>query len=170
MSIFENKAVKTVREALAAAGSTAEVTKLQKAAKSPADVAQALDVPVGSIVTAAVYLVGEQPVLALVAGDRECRPASLGRALNLEGEARAATAPEVKAATGFAVSGVAPVGAKTALPTVIDVSLKRFDALHAPAGEAQHVFATSMAELKTLTGGIVSYAITEGEPPRRPLL
>ena len=61
----------------------------------------------------AVYMIGEQPVLTLVAGDRECRPGSLGRALNLEGEARAATASEVKAATGFAVSGVAPVGAKT---------------------------------------------------------
>ena len=66
---------------------------------------------------------------------------------------------DVKAATGFTIGGCAPIGHKMELPIVIDVSLKRFDALYAAAGHPHCVFPTTVGELKKLTGGIVSYNI-----------
>lgn len=163
MSLFGNKSVKAVKKALAEAGSDAQVVKLEKAARSAQDAAKALNVPLGSIVKSLVFMVGDQPVLALVAGDRKCDPNALPRALNLEGGVMRADADQVRQATGFAIGGVAPVGMESRLPTVIDVSLKRYGSIYAAAGHPHHIFATTMAELKKLTGGVVSYNITEGE-------
>ena len=72
---------------------------------------------------------------------------------------RKTDAAEVKAATGFTIGGVAPVGLDLDLPIVIDVSLKRFGTLYAAAGHPHCVFPVTMAELKKMTGGIVSYNI-----------
>ena len=74
-----------------------------------------------------------------------------------------AHADQVKAATGFAAEGLPPVGLAGPLPTVIDVSLKRFATLYALAGHPRYVFTTGVDELKKLTGGIVSYNVTEGD-------
>ena len=67
----------------------------------------------------------------------------------------------MRAATGFAIGGVAPVALILDMPVLLDVSLKRFDTLYAAAGHPNCVFATSVNELKKLTGCIVSYAIAE---------
>ena len=162
MSLFENKSVKAVRKALAEAGSAAQVVKLPRTAATADEAARALEAPLGAIVTSLVFVVGGRPVMALVAGDRQCAGEALPRALNLEGEVRMADGEQVRAATGFAIGGVAPVVFPGRLPTVIDVSLKRFATVYAAAGHPHHVFATTVDELKRLTGGIVSYAITEG--------
>ena len=163
MSLFESKSVKTVRRALAAAGSVAQVVKLDKAAPSVQAAASMLGVAAGAIVKMRIFMVGGQPVLALIAGDRQCAPDTLPRALNLEGEAIQANGDQVKAATGFSGDGLAPVGMPAPLPTLIDVSLKRFGTLYVPAGHPRYLFTTGVDELKKLTGGIVSYKITEGE-------
>ncbi len=163
MSLFESKAVKAVRRALAEAGAQAQVVRLEKTARSAREAAEALDVPQGAIVKTLVFLVGSRPVLALVAGDQQCAEEALPRALNLEGEVTRPDADQVRAATGFAIGGVSPVGLPDRLPTVIDASLKRFGAVYAAAGHPHYIFATTPAELKKLTGGIVSYNITEGE-------
>ncbi len=163
MSLFESKSVKTVRRALAAAGSAAQVVKLDKAAPSVQAAASMLGVAAGAIVKMRIFMIGGQPVMALVAGDRHCASDALPRALNLEGEVVHAHAGQVKTATGFAGDALAPVGLPAPLPTVIDVSLKRFATLYVPAGHPRYLFTTGVDELKKLTGGIVSYKITEGE-------
>ena len=163
MSLFENKSVKSVRKALAGAGSEAKIVKLTKTARSAEDAATALNTPLGSIVKSLVFIIEAKPVMALIAGDRQCEADALPRALNMEGEVTQADADAVRAATGFAIGGGAPVGLANALPTVIDVSLKRFETVYAAAGHPHHVFATNVDELKRLTNGIVSYNITEGE-------
>ena len=56
---------------------------------------------------------------------------------------------------------MSPAGRKSELPTVIDVSLKRFETVYAAAGHPHCVFPTTVDGLKRLTGGIVSYAIAE---------
>lgn len=169
MSLFSG-GPKAVRRALAAAGSAAPVVRLPGWAKTIEEKASALGTPIGAIVQAQVFMVGERPAVALLAGDRPVKAEALPRTLNLTGEASPADAAETKRATGFAAGGVSPVGLAQALPIAIDVSLKRFATLYVPAGDARHVFATTMEELKALTAGIVSYAISEGEafrPERR---
>lgn len=161
MSHLENESVKRVRAALADAGHADTVRALDATARSARDAAAALDCPLGAIVKSLVFRVGGSPVLALVAGDRICKADALGRVLNIDGAARRCDADAVRAATGFAIGGVAPVGLAGALPCAIDVSLKRFDRLWAAAGHPHCVFSTDVPDLKRLTGGIVSYAIAE---------
>ena len=161
MSALENESVKKVREALIEAGVGDNVIELEETARSAEDAAKSLGVELGSIVKSLVFLVEDQPVMALVAGDHTCKPDALPRALNLEGEVKRCDADQVRAATGFAIGGVAPVALAQNLPTLLDVSLKRFDTVYAAAGHPNCVFATTVSELKRLTGCIVSYAIAE---------
>jgi prolyl-tRNA editing enzyme YbaK/EbsC (Cys-tRNA(Pro) deacylase) len=165
----ESDAVKRVRHALVDAGVGDKVVELSQTARSTAEAAEALGVEQGAIVKTLVFTVGNRYVLALVASDRLCSEDQLPRALNLQGAVVRPTADLVRAVTGFSPvgvwGGVAPVGLIAKLPTVIDASLKRFDKVYAAAGHTHCVFETSVAELKTLTDGIISYALTKDEAP-----
>lgn len=161
MTALANRSVQRVAAALAAKGSGRQVVELAATARSAADAAAALGVPVGAIVKSLVFTVGEAPALALVAGDRRCRMQALPGLLGLSGEPMRADAGEVRAATGFAIGGVAPVGHKLALPIVIDTSLARFAKIYAAAGHPHCVFPTSFDELVALTGGVPSESIAE---------
>ena len=100
-----------------------------------------------------------EPVLALLAGDRRCDLAALPAVLGRTGKARRCDADKVRAITGFAIGGVAPIGHLKPLPTAIDGSLGRFERLFAAAGHPHCVFATTLPEIETLTGGTVSALI-----------
>ncbi len=165
MSPLESESVIKVRQALKAAGLDDTVVELDQTARSAEDAARALGTELGAIVKSLVFVIGERPVMALVAGDHRCKEEALARALALDEEAEAgvhrADADEVRTATGFAIGGVAPVATALDLPTVLDVSLKRFETVYAAAGHPSCVFATTVADLKRLTGCIVSYNIAE---------
>ena len=169
MSALDSKPVKKVRQALLAAGLEDTVVELGESARTAAEAAKALNVEPGAIVKSLVFLIGETPVMALMAGDRQCKADSLPRVLALDkeaeeagGEVRPGKAKEVRAATGYAIGGVPPVALATEIPVAIDVGLKRFETVYAAAGHPNCVFATTARELGRLTGGIVSYAIAEG--------
>jgi prolyl-tRNA editing enzyme YbaK/EbsC (Cys-tRNA(Pro) deacylase) len=153
---LDNASVRRVRAALEAAGSAARVVELADTARTAQDAAAALGVEVGAIVKSLVFAVGGRPVMALVAGDRQCDAAALPALLGLEGKAKRADAELVREATGFAIGGVAPLGHPSPLPTAIDASLGRFATVYAAAGHPHCVFATSLDELARLTGGAVS--------------
>ena len=161
MSHLEKETVKRVRQALVNAGLGDRVVELAETARSAAEAAAALGVEQGAIVKTLVFTVGNRYVLALVAGDRQCNEDQLGRALNLSGPVVRPGADLVRAVTGFSIGGVAPVGLVAKLPVAIDASLKRFDKIYAAAGHTHCVFETTAAELKTLTGGVVSYAVAQ---------
>ena len=159
MSLLANASVRRVQAALEADGSTRTIHELSETARSARDAAAALGCEVGAIVKSLVFLVGERPVMVLVAGDRQCAIEALPAALGFEGEARRADADVVRRATGFAIGGVAPLGHPAPLPTMIDASLGRFATIWAAAGHPHCVFATSLEELTRLTGGTVSAAV-----------
>jgi len=156
MRPVETSGVRRVRDALAAAGSAARVIELATTARTAEDAARACGVPVGAIVKSLVFVIEGGAVMALVAGDRRCVEAALAPALGLAGTARRASADQVRAATGFAIGGVAPVAHPAVLPTAIDASLGRFEQLFAAAGHPHCVFETSLEELVRLTGGRLS--------------
>jgi len=159
MSVLENDSVKRVQTALADAGSEARVMELADTARSAKDAAASIGTELGSIVKSLVFTVGGQSVMALVSGDRNCREDQLPRVFNLKGDVKRADADAVKAATGFSIGGVAPVGMTGSMPVVIDVGLKRFETVYAAAGHPHCVFPTSAAELRRMTDGLISYAI-----------
>jgi prolyl-tRNA editing enzyme YbaK/EbsC (Cys-tRNA(Pro) deacylase) len=113
-------------------GLRVEVRRLDDSARTAALAAAALRVEVGQIVKSLVFLQGDEPVLVLCAGDRRVDAARLGLV--------PATAEQVRAATGFSIGGVPPLGHKAELPTTIDESLRRFEVVWAAAGTPHDVF------------------------------
>ena len=66
---------------------------------------------------------------------------------------RRASPDFVRAATGQAIGGVAPVGHPAPLPTLVDRDLARYDEVWAAGGIPHAVFPTTFAELVKVTGG-----------------
>ena len=73
---------------------------------------------------------------------------------------RRASPEFVRAATGQAIGGVAPVGHPAPLRTLVDRDLERYDEIWAAGGVPHAVFPTSFAEL---------VAVTSGESSRSPV-
>lgn len=155
----DSQSVQRVQTVLTTAGSTAEIIALADTARSAEDAAASVGCNLGAIVKSLVFRVGDTPVMALVAGDRQCDLKALPAALGIEGKAKRADADMVRAATGFAIGGVAPVGHPTPIPVAVDASLDRFETIYAAAGHPYCVFKTSFNELVRLTEGRPSAAI-----------
>lgn len=152
--------VARVVAALTAAGLADRVVELADTARTAEDAARALQVPVGAIVKSLVFAIGDQPVVALVAGDRRCREDALTGVLGLQGAVTRAAPALVKAATGFTIGGVAPLAYPAPLPVAIDASLDRFADLYAAAGHPHCVFRTRFDELVRLARGRVATTLT----------
>ena len=159
MSNLQHPSVMRVRAWLAEAGSPAEVIELNETARSAQDAADSIGTELGSIVKSLVFAVAGQPVMALVAGDRQCDTKALAAVLGLDGKAKRADADMVRDAIGFAIGGVAPVAHERDLQMAIDTSLGRFATVYAAAGHPYCVFATSLDELERLTGATLAEEI-----------
>jgi prolyl-tRNA editing enzyme YbaK/EbsC (Cys-tRNA(Pro) deacylase) len=67
-----------------------------------------------------------------------------------------ADADFVRAETGFAIGGVAPIGHLRPVVTLIDEHLLTFEEIWAAAGHPNLVFRLRPADLVTMTGGRVA--------------
>ncbi len=154
------KSVARVRRYLKRWGLDAKVMELSASTRTAREAAEAVGAELGSIVKSLLFLADGKPVLVLVAGDRRADPEKLAKVLKAK-RVMIADAETVREVTGFAIGGVPPVGHKTKLPTFIDRSLARFDALYAAAGSPHAVFPIPYRQLLEVTEGIVA-DITEG--------
>jgi len=143
-----------VHAALRALGIGADVIELAESARTAAEAAAACGVGVGQIVKSLIFVSGEEPVLVLVSGANQ---ADERRLAELTGHRiRRADAGLVRAATGYAIGGVPPVGHAQPLRVFIDRDLLAFDRLIAAAGTPHAVFPISPADLCRATGGTVA--------------
>lgn len=154
-TLLDHPAVRRVQSALTVGGSEAQVIALASTARSAEDAARSIGCELGAIVKSLVFQYGEDPVLALIAGDRRCDTKALAMMLGGDSEVSRAEAEVVRVATGFTIGGVAPIGHPERLTTVIDQSLERFERIYAAAGHPHCVFPTTAIELADLTGGLV---------------
>jgi prolyl-tRNA editing enzyme YbaK/EbsC (Cys-tRNA(Pro) deacylase) len=129
-----------------AAAGPIEVRRTDASTRTAEDAARAIGCEVGQIVKSLVWIAGDEPVLALVGGDRRLDPARLGSALGAE-QVRQATPDEVRRATGFAIGGVPPFGHATPLRSVMDSGLARHATVWAAAGTPRDVFPIAPEEL-----------------------
>jgi len=89
-------------------------------------------------------------LLFITAGGNQVDPAKAGA---LAGEPLGkADAALIRAQTGFAIGGVAPVGHLTPPRAFFDPRLMAFDRVWAAAGTPRHVFAIAPADLLRLSG------------------
>jgi len=130
-----------VQERLRQRGLEVEVRELADSTRTAAEAAAAVGVEAGQIVKSLVFTEdGGAPFLVLCAGDRRVDTA-------LFGTVRPATATEVRAASGFAIGGVPPLGHDRPLRTVVDESLRRFETVWCAAGTPNAVFPVLTEEL-----------------------
>ncbi len=164
-------AVLRVSGALRDLGVHGQVRVLAESARSAAEAAAALGVEVGQIASSLVFLTvpaddpgghgpghgrrarpTSEPLLVMTSGAHRVDASKVADLLGLGGLVRA-DADAVRAATGFAIGGVAPVAHPSALRTLVDVALSRYDVVWAAAGHPHAVFPTTYDQLLRMTGG-----------------
>ncbi len=146
--------VERVVAAAAAAGLRIEVERFPEGTRTAEDAARAVGCEVGQIVKSLVFMADGRPVLALVSGANRLDPARLAAALGAT-ETRRATGDEARAATGYAIGGVPPLGHDAQLTTVVDRRLLAHDRVWAAAGLPDAVFAVTPEDLVRASGGRV---------------
>ena len=147
------QSVQRVADALNEAGLAAEIRELSTSTRTAEEAATAVGTTVPRIVKSLVFLADDTPILALVSGSNLLDTERLGTVLGKRiSRADAAT---VRAATGFAIGGVPPLGHATPLDVLIDRDLLQFDVVWAAAGTPHAVFPIAPADLVRATGGRV---------------
>ncbi|MFB9375749.1 alpha/beta fold hydrolase [Kineococcus gynurae] len=139
-----------VADALAAAGISTAVRWLDASARTAAEAAASLGVPVGAIANSLVFTTDAGPLLVLTSGRHRVDLDLLAAGAGVTG-LRRATPAEVRAATGQAIGGVAPVGHPAPVRTLLDTALREHRIVWAAAGTPHSVFPTSVEELLRLT-------------------
>jgi prolyl-tRNA editing enzyme YbaK/EbsC (Cys-tRNA(Pro) deacylase) len=141
-----------VQHLLTDAGIAARVREMPDSTRTAADAAAALGCEVGAIASSLLFLADEQPVLVMTSGRHRVDTDILARQL---GAARIemATAKQVRAITGQAIGGVAPVGHPAPVRTVIDEALVGYGTIWAAAGTPHTVMPLTFDQLTVLTSG-----------------
>ncbi|MDP5347494.1 MAG: YbaK/EbsC family protein [Paracoccaceae bacterium] len=146
-----SKSMARVRRALEEAGLSADIHELGEA-RTAAQAAAVAGCDIDQIVKS-IILAGQdsgQAWLFLTAGGNQVDTA---RASALAGEALGkADAALIRAQTGFAIGGVAPVGHLTPIRAFLDPRLMEFGIVWAAAGTPHHIFPIAPAVLHRLTG------------------
>ena len=147
-----SKSLKRVKAAIAAAGLETEVLEMAEGTRTAEDAARAAACEVDQIVKSIIFK-GEESghvVLFLTAGGNRV---SAEKASMVAGQKLGkADADLIRAETGFAIGGVAPLGHLTPIRSYYDPRLLDFDVVWAAAGTPRHVFAAAPAALLAATG------------------
>nr|WP_111299634.1 YbaK/EbsC family protein [Paracoccus saliphilus] len=147
-----SKSLERVKAALAAANEPAVVLEMPGSTRTAAEAAQAAGCLVDQIAKSIIFR-GENSghvLLFLTAGGNMVDAA---KAAALAGEPLGkADAALIRAETGFAIGGVAPVGHLRPPRAFFDPRLSDFSRVWAAAGTPRHIFAIAPDRLRALTG------------------
>jgi prolyl-tRNA editing enzyme YbaK/EbsC (Cys-tRNA(Pro) deacylase) len=159
VSELDHPGVRKVLAVLAEAGlgeAAAGVRILGAEVRTAALAAQAVGVEVGAIANSLVFTAvrGERtaPLLAMTSGAHRADLALLATLSGADQVGRA-DADFVRAHTGQAIGGVAPVGHPARIQTLVDVALRKYPVIWAAAGHPKSVFPITFDELVALTSG-----------------
>ncbi|MGY6499931.1 MAG: YbaK/EbsC family protein [Acidimicrobiales bacterium] len=137
-------------------GLTVEVAEFPEGTRTAADAAAAIGVDVGQIVKSLVFAVDDEVVVALVSGPNRLDERALAELAGGAGSVVGRVgADQVRAATGFPIGGVPPLGHAAELRTFLDEDLMQHQVVWAAAGTPRHVFSVDPTALATATGAVV---------------
>ncbi len=152
MKPAEHPNARRIQQLLDEAGITTTVVEFEQPTRTSAEAAEAVGCSVAEIAKSIVFRGKQsgQAVVVIASGEnRVCEKKVSG----LVGESLGrADADFVRAATGYVIGGVAPLGHAQPVRLVMDADLQRFERLWAAAGTPFSVFPLSPAELARLTG------------------
>ena len=144
-----------VQEALAARGFANQVVVFEQPSRTAPEAAAAIGCTVAQIVKSLVFrrAADDEPVLVVASGagrvDESLVAAALGVAIGK------ADADYVRNATGFAIGGIAPIGHRRTIETLVDADLLAHSEIWAAGGHPNTVFKLTPDELVKMTGGRV---------------
>lgn len=141
-----------VAAALAATGIEPDIKILDADAKTAVAAAEQLGCEVGAIANSLVFWADDAPLLVLTSGRHRVDTRALASVLGKSVVSRA-TPDQVRAATGQAIGGVAPVGHPAPVETIVDVALADYRQVWAAGGTPHTLFPTTFDELVRVTGG-----------------
>jgi prolyl-tRNA editing enzyme YbaK/EbsC (Cys-tRNA(Pro) deacylase) len=144
-----------VQDALAERGVQSDIVYLVRAARTSAEAAAAVGCRVDQIAKSLVFRGASsgRPLLVIASGANRVDEMRVG---SVVGEPLGkADADFVRAHTGFAIGGVAPLAHPAPLTTLIDEHLLKWDRIWAAGGHPHTVFALTPSELVRITGGRV---------------
>ncbi|HET7792508.1 MAG TPA: YbaK/EbsC family protein [Rhizobacter sp.] len=142
---------KRVSALLAEKGHPHAPVYLDVTARTAQEAADALGVQLGQIAKSVVFKRKQDGVAVLVVTSGDLR-VDVEKVAALAGPVGRADADFVKAATGFTIGGVSPVGHASPPVMLIDRELARFDEIWAAAGHPNGVFKLTPSQLQALTG------------------
>jgi prolyl-tRNA editing enzyme YbaK/EbsC (Cys-tRNA(Pro) deacylase) len=152
----ESPSVSRVRADAEARGLDIAPVRLDEGTRTAAEAARACGCTLDQIVKSIIFREAgsDRHLLFLTAGGNRVDPA---KAAALAGTALVkADAAGVRASTGFAIGGVAPLGHLTPLPVWLDPKLLDYETVWAAAGTPNHVFSVAPRRLAEAVGATVA--------------
>ena len=143
-----------VMEAARERGLEITTKRFPEGTKTAADAAAAIGVSVGQIVKSLVFGVDTEIVMALVSGSNQLDEKKLALAAG-GAKCSRVDADAVRAATGYPIGGVPPLGLATQMRIFIDPDLLQYNEVWAAAGTWNDVFAINPELLALITGGLM---------------
>ncbi len=146
----------TLRVIAAAREAGLEITtrRFPEGTKTAADAAAAIGVSVGQIVKSLVFAVDGEIVMAYVSGSNQLDEKKLAAAAG-GAKCSRVDADAVRAATGYPIGGVPPLGLATQMRVFIDPDLLQYDEVWAAAGTWNDVFPIDPKVLQRAASGVV---------------
>ena len=147
-----SKSLKRVRETLEAAGLGAEILEMPGGTRTAQEAADAAGCALDQIVKSIIFRgqADGHVVLFLTAGGNRVDDAKAGAVAGAP--LGKADAELIRAETGFAIGGVAPIGHLRPIRAFFDPRLAAFDVVWAAAGTPRHIFAAHPADILRLSG------------------
>lgn len=147
-----SKSLKRVQHALASAGLAIDVQEMAEGTRTAEAAAKAVGCLRDQIAKSIIFRgqsSGRAMLFITAGGNQVCAE----KARRLAGEDLGkADAALIRAETGFAIGGVAPVGHLTPIRAWADPRLFDFDIVYAAAGTPRHIFAIAPDDLLRLSG------------------
>lgn len=145
--------VRKVHDALVAAGVEPRIVQLPNSARTSAEAAMAIGCDVAQIAKSIVFRRTDTNAAVLVIASGANRVNEKLAASYFGAELGKANADFVRAATGFVIGGVPPLGHEAPIEKLIDRDLLRYETIWAAAGTPHAVFAITPHELFHASGG-----------------
>ncbi|MBN8188615.1 YbaK/EbsC family protein [Salipiger thiooxidans] len=148
-----SKSLARVRRALEDAGLDADIREVGQA-RTAQEAADSVGCEIDQIAKSIIFRAetsGEAVLFLTAGGNKVCAEKASALAGEPLGKADAAL---IRAQTGFAIGGVAPVGHLSPIRAWIDPRLLEFSTIWAAAGTPRHVFAMDAHLLPGLTGAV----------------
>lgn len=142
-----------VKEAARELGLAVELKTLDDSTATVAQAASALGVEEGQIAKSIVFVMDGEPVMVVASGRHRIDRDKVCEALDCA-EGRIASSDEVRAATGFGIGGVPPIG--HGLPVVFDTALMEYEVIYAAGGDGNTLFEVAPRKLAGCVHALVA--------------